>query len=147
MRRRRYEHLSRLRKGTHRNRNLQALWDTHGEASFQFRVLTLCRRADVLHFEQLFIDILPCDLNIHRSAYGSAGAVRTEDARRRMGDARRGKRMTEAHRRAISAGMMGRVVSPETRLKLAAQKGWKHSEETKAKMRAAKAAKRALVNG
>lgn len=146
MRRRGYEHLSRLRKGLHKNRNLQALWDAHGQISFQFRVLTVCRREDVLHFEQLFIDILPCDLNLHRNAFGAAGIVRSEETRRRIGDARRGKPMSEAARRAISAGMMGRVVTPETRAKLAAQKGWKHSDEARAKMRAARAAREA-ANG
>lgn len=145
MRRRRYEHLSRLRKGIHKNHNLQALWDTYGETGFQFRVLTVCRRADVLHFEQLFIDILPCDLNIHRNAFGAAGIVRSEETRRRIGDARRGKPMSESARRAISVGLTGRPVSPETRAKLAAQKGWKHSEEAKAKMRAAKAARKASL--
>ena len=52
------------------------------------------------------------------------GSLRERDARAGMGDARRGKPMPDAHRRAISAGMIGRIVTPDTRAKLAAQKGW-----------------------
>jgi hypothetical protein len=40
--RRQYQHLSRLRRGAHKNRGLQDAFDTNGEEAIRFEVIEMC---------------------------------------------------------------------------------------------------------
>lgn len=49
-------HRSRLRRGIHVNRHLQAAWNKHGEDAFDFFVLERCHPRECVDTEQRFID-------------------------------------------------------------------------------------------
>lgn len=69
----RHRHL--LRKGTHRNVHLQNAWDKYGEESFEFSILELVDRPDLLRAEQRWIDKSGCtDRTIGFNIYEIAGS-------------------------------------------------------------------------
>lgn len=142
-------HRSWLRSGTHDNHRLQADWNEHGEAAFEFRVVVLVHdAAEREAAEQSLIDLYEsCTYGYNRSpsATDNTGTTRSEEHRRAIGDANRGVPKSEEHRRKLSeahkALWAGREVTPEQREQMAElgrmNKGKPKSEETKAKMSAA----------
>ena len=63
------------------------------------------------------------------------GMKHTEETKRKIGEANRGKKRTEEHRRKMSEAKKGKKKSEETRRKMSeSRKGMKHTEETRRKM-------------
>lgn len=64
--------------------------------------------------------------------------VFSDESRKNMSDAHKGKKLSDYHRQRISEGNKGRTVSDETKLKLSIKAknrvGWHHTDETKRKM-------------
>ena len=64
--------------------------------------------------------------------------VFSDEIRKKMSDAHKGKKLSDYHRQRISEGNKGRKMSDETKLKLSIKAknrvGWHHTEETKLKM-------------
>ncbi len=140
-RRRKAVHLALLRAGKHRNAKLQASWDKHGERAFEFRLLVVCGREDLVMYEQRLIDgfntvgdgynLLPVagsalgfrHSNQHKASLAgnqnARGMKHSDETRRRLAQASLGnkhglghKRSAE-HRAAISLAHKGRKQSPE----------------------------------
>lgn len=133
---RRCQHLSDLRGGYHKNSFLQHVFNKYGETSFCFEVLVYAEGTYLEDLEQKVLDKYyrtPGCMNLNASAKGSVFSF-SEDTRLKMSMARTGKKASEEHKQAISAGIKAaRAKNP-----LSGQKnpfyGKKHSEETKAKM-------------
>lgn len=70
--RRFYGHLQALKANRHHARKLQALWNTDGEAAFEFRLIRYCHIEDLHVFEQAEIDTRKKLLNGTRSVLGPA---------------------------------------------------------------------------
>ena len=117
---REHEHRANLRQGNHDNQVVQNCWNKYGV--FDFTVLEVCEKSELLLREQVWIDKNfsdPRNTNIAPTAGSSLGY----------------KHSTEALAK-ISAVAQNR--SEDTRLNMsAAQKGKTHSAETKDKMSAA----------
>lgn len=150
-------HRTKLRNRTHHNRPLQSAFNKYGEEALIFRKVLFCEPADLITYEQIFIDYLKPEYNVARTAGSRLGMRMSEDARKKMSESRLGKRRkpcspetkakigakvrgqkrTPEQRLKISVALKGRFISAETRAKLAAtQKGRTLSEERKAKLRA-----------
>ncbi len=132
------EHCNRLRRGQHPNIHLQRAWDKYGEDAFVFSVLEKVERDMLLAVEQKYLDDHfgrgHC-YNIAITA-GPAGPM-SEEARRKISEANRGKRPTEESKRKMSEAAMGKVFSEETRRKLSeAHRGHKVTEATRRKLSA-----------
>ena len=56
LKQRKYGHFSGLQRGKHANAKLQNSYNKHGEGAFAFRPLLVCRKEDLLFYEQLAID-------------------------------------------------------------------------------------------
>lgn len=114
-----YKHLSQLRLGRHRNAHLQAAFDRDGEAAFQFAVLELCERDQLLAREQHHLDTLKPEYNICAIAGNTMGYRHGPDAREKMKKTHKrtksflGRRHTDEARRKISEKRAGRKLSPE----------------------------------
>lgn len=142
MRKRWLAHRRRLRKGTHKNRHLQAAWVKYGEQAFAFEVVEHVSDEATLPEREGFhmTRLNACDRD-----YGYNSVEVDEDAQ---------VRFSEEHKAKISAALMGHPMSDENKRALreananrvqgtdererraAAQRGRKHTEETKAKIRA-----------
>jgi group I intron endonuclease len=60
---RRTHHRFTLRRGTHKTKALQELWDAHGESAFEFVTLEHCSAEDLLLREDHWIKTTPDCLN------------------------------------------------------------------------------------
>lgn len=75
--RRRREHLNKLRKGIHHSYFLQKSWDKYGEVNFRIFILEIILDVnDLIIREQWWIDNITCDYNMCKTAGNSLGLKR-----------------------------------------------------------------------
>lgn len=84
-------HAGDLNANKHHSSYLQNCWNKYGADAFQFDVLVRCDLPDLLLWEQLCLDNLPCVFNTSKVAGSPLGIKHTEEARRRMSDAHKGQ--------------------------------------------------------
>lgn len=152
---RRNEHFSKLDKNIHPNQYLQNSFNKHGRKCFAFEVLVLCDKNMLVQYEQMLLDGLSPDYNILTTAYSSLGYTHTEEAKKKIGVASRGRKLSKSTRRKMSLSkkgenhpLYGTNRSEETKRRMseslkgreAWNKGVPRSEETKRKIRKTKRA-------
>lgn len=136
---RKKRHFSELALGTHRNHRLQKAWNKYGINGFDFAILELCPKHELLIREQAWLDELnPCDESIGFNIAPKAskppnlghrkGKKNSPEAIERMAKKLRGRKhppRSDEHRRKISeakkgkpSGAKGKIVSAEVRQKL-----------------------------
>lgn len=125
-------HRNDLRAGRHCNAHLQASWDAHGEAAFQFRPLMLCAPDALREWEQRYINDFTPEFNLARDVVAPMlGRRHLVSTKEKMSLALRGN--TRA---------LGRMFSPEHKERIAEfHRGRKRSAETCARISAAKKGK------
>ena len=154
-------HRRSLCAGTHHSRHLQRVWIKYGPDSFRFEILLLCAIADLTKAEQHYFDKRKPAFNGCPAAGTTRGRKFTDESRAKMSAAqigrklpeeviakrrgrklsekalssRRGRKLSPEHISNIRAALVGRIVSDETRAKIAAaNRLWKRSDELKAKL-------------
>lgn len=143
-------HVNDLIRNKHTNRHLQFAWVKYGAESFRFEVLEYCERDRRVEREQYYINLYnsaEVGYNILPTAGSSFGRKMSEEARKKMSLAkkgkpslRRGKTHSEESKRKMSISSTN--PSDETRQKMSRAKkgktgnhtGIPHSEESKQKM-------------
>lgn len=103
-------HKNRLNDGVHHCKNLQEIWTGLGEAGFEFQVLELCDREELLFKEQELLDEMfgkPWCLNLNPIAASRLGTKASEETRRKMSKAHKGRIVSEESRRKISQSHVG----------------------------------------
>lgn len=117
------QHYSALKRGAHTNIKLQRAWSKYGEASFSFAVIEYVQDVTTLiQQEQLWIDSLHAldGYNVAPRAGSSLGRTASEETRRKLSLAKKGRPLSIEHR----AALMGHTCSEQTRLRIAvAHKG------------------------
>jgi group I intron endonuclease len=71
-----WSHRNNLSKNKHPNYKLQRAWEFYGEESFVFEPILICRKEDLLMYEQKFLDLYECvenGLNICPTAGSQLG--------------------------------------------------------------------------
>lgn len=135
MRRRWYEHASRLRSGKHHSIALQRAWYKYGGDAFVFSPLLICSKSDILFYEQRALDALRPEYNMSPTAGNSAGVKHSAETRARMSAANSGKKLSEVHKARIAESNRGGTRTEETKKRMAeARTGTTHSPETRAKL-------------
>lgn len=131
-------HRANLIRGNHHSKRLQSSWIKHGEESFEFFVVLVCGRENLIVYEQIVIDFFHAatrdGYNMLPTAGTRAGARNTEDHNRKISIGKTGqtwKKPPAAVEKTASA-LRGRKQSPETVAKRAL--GRVHSPETKEKI-------------
>lgn len=129
--RRKSEHISKLRRGVHINKKLQAAWNKYGEHNFEFVIaLSVLKPEEIEAIEQQFLNDLKAvetGYNLAPVAGNTAGWRATEETRKRMSEAAKRRdnsvqvaRMAEATRGkkrpqyVIEAMQAGRKANPIT---------------------------------
>jgi group I intron endonuclease len=115
IKRRWWNHRSLLRRGEHDNVHLQRAWAKHGEAAFEFAVIEDVPVNQLLTVEQWYLDNTRCledsyGYNLNISADGSK---HSEETKKKIGDANRGRKRSEATLKKMSASW-----TPERRAKV-----------------------------
>lgn len=140
---RKNSHSSLLRKGTHTNEKLQRSYNKHGEEAFKTRTLLVCRREDLLFYEQLAIDkfnAVKGGYNIAPIAGSSLGVKRTPEAKANYGAVSKARWADPEFRTRVSAALRAGQASPEAKASYSAAMKAKWADpEYKAKMKIVRA--------
>lgn len=81
-----------LRKQKHDSKYMQNSWNKYGEDAFDFEILVVCDKSNVLVYEQIFLDALNPDFNTCKIAGNNAGVRMSEEAKENMRKIQRDKR-------------------------------------------------------
>jgi group I intron endonuclease len=138
------DHRRQATAGRHHSRFLQRAWSKCGSGDFEFRVLLVCARDDLIQYEQACMDGLEPVFNTSPTAGSQLGFKMSDDAKRKMSVAakrtknRTGIPHTPESKAKISASRMGKGGGPRTlerRRKISeALTGRKLPEETRKKI-------------
>lgn len=95
-------HKKTLERGEHHSVYLQRAYNFYGKSSFSFEILEECPSENVLKREQEYLDVR-AEYNMAKTSVAvMAGRHHTEEARRKIGDASRGKnRLSEEGRQRL----------------------------------------------
>lgn len=129
-------HITDLKKNSHHSIILQNAWNKHGKENFVFEIIEYVgSREELIPREQFFLDTHLPKYNIAIKAGNPTKGFCTEETRRKLSEAGKGRKYTEESIQKMRDSQKGRKVSEECRQKLReANLGKKHSEETKRKM-------------
>lgn len=155
-------HAWELRRGTHPNARLQRAWQKYGPGAFSFECIALIPQQDIRSAEQRLLDRLARRHDCYNMALATDSVMRgrshspetreklrramlsrppvprTPEWSRRIGEASKGRTLSESARAKLRAFHTGRRASPEARAKLsAAGMGRVPSKETRTKLSAA----------
>lgn len=135
---RRRGHFLSLRNGYHFNAALQADFSKHGEDSFEWHVIELVVEGALDTREQTWIAQYRStepDFGYNLESGGHENKHHSEETKRHLSEIRKGRKLSEEHRKKIGLAGIGRHPTQETREKLSAwQRGRKRppfSEEWK----------------
>jgi group I intron endonuclease len=150
MARRRYQHITYLRKGNHKNKHLQNAWNLYGESAFVFGELQVVDlEDDLLRAEQFWIDTLNvcdkvCGYNNSPVAGRTTGMVWSEESKARLSEAKMGITHTEEGKKNISAGMIEFYKNNPDMIEQKRQQstGRKHKQSAKEKVSKSKLGKK-----
>lgn len=155
-------HKSFLRQSKHPNLHLRSAWNKYGEENFKFEIIELCIKDMLLDREQFWIDLYNSyelgynkrkDVNsnlgikfgkqtkehIEKRMSKVRGKPRSLEAILNNANARKGKRLSDAHKLSLSESGIGRYVSDETKAKIGVANSrpdkWPHKDKYKCKCR------------
>ena len=119
------QHEYRLRKGTHSNKRLQAIWGVDAQR-LRISVIELLPNSSPeqrLRVEQFYLDSLDVGsnrncLNVLKVAGSGVGAKRSIEFCKRMSDLNKGRTFTEETREKMRAAKLGKPLSKEHKEKL-----------------------------
>lgn len=138
--RRLIDHKNELKRGVHKNEYLQSSWKKYGEESFCFLIveevvgeydktlLENCEDHWIDHYNSI-----EAGFNMMTARHN----IPSQEIKDKISKTLTGKKLSKAHRTAISDGHKGNTLSSETRSKISeSKKGTKFSEEHKKKLSA-----------
>lgn len=147
--RRKCEHFSHLRCGTHKNSHLQHAWNMYGEDNFIFYILEKCGIDIIDERERHYISLYKSNNEEYGYNVEPGGHIvktMSDETKQKISVSLKGRELSDDHRQKIGQANIGRVVSEETREKMrenhvdmSGEKspwyGKHHTEESKQKMR------------
>lgn len=117
------EHKSLLRKGCHHNRHLQSAWNLYGEKAFNFKVLEYAEPKKLDELEITYISEYKAfgEKGYNFTMGGNGGLLgmpKTEETRRKISEANKGRRHTPEEKEQVSKALKGRKLTEEHRQKI-----------------------------
>ena len=113
--RRRWQHISHLKKNKHHSVHLQRAWNKDGSENFKFEILEIVleSKETLFEIEQRYLDLIkPYNFKIGYNTStdavsGLKGKHHTEEVKKKIGEASRARPRTEENNRHISESHMG----------------------------------------
>lgn len=108
-----HSHWSKLARGIHANKYLQAAWNKYGESRFAFEALLFCAERDLIFYEQRAIDAFASSdrrfgFNLRKTASSNAGLKMSDESKKKISDIVKGRRHTDEARAKISKAKLGK---------------------------------------
>lgn len=118
LRKRQYVHLSKLRRGIHDNKHLQAAWNMYGENNFEFIVMQECKKDELLKYEQFWLDwtksfCREIGYNACAVAGNTVGYKHTEEFRAWQSNRLKGSKLSEETKVKMSLTAKGKPKTKE----------------------------------
>jgi len=111
-------HKMHLRNKTHPNNFLQNLFNKYGEENIKFDILEICEKDKCREREQYYINTLPFLVNIEKIVgLCTAGIPRSEETKKKISAALKGRKHTQARIDNIKEAVKGRKKPPKERTK------------------------------
>ena len=107
----------------------------YGYSNFSLEILEYCKPDNVIEREQYYLDLLKPEYNILKTAGSCLGLNHSQETKRKLAEANKGKILSELTKAKMSAAKKGVKLSQETRAKLsyaASNKTEEHIAKTKA---------------
>jgi hypothetical protein len=99
-----------LRRGKHHSFILQKAWDKYGEASFNFRLLVVCKKTQRIEYENLLMPLQSYNvLRTAREKIVRGGWSHTAAFKQKMSALHKGVPLSDDHRKKLSEHRLGRV--------------------------------------
>ena len=155
------QHRAYLKGGYHTNKHLQNDWNKYGEENFEFSILLECEESQLNTYEEYYIfELMTYNPKVgYNKTYGGNSGRPTEEYRKKLSEANKGRILSDGWRKKISEANKGKHLSKEHKRKISeankgennpnygkplseehkkklseAHKGKQHTEETKKKM-------------
>lgn len=131
------EHKNNLNKNRHRNKHLQSSWNYYGSTAFNFKMLMQCYdKKELLKKEEYFIKLYNSNnsVNGYNKSSGGEYPVFSEESRKKISIANKGKILSKKHIAIIKKIHTGKVLSEHTRKLISEKnKGKRNSIKTEFK--------------
>lgn len=82
-------HKVHLRRGSHDSKYMQNAWNKYGQDAFEFEIMLVCSKENVLTYEQLMLDAVSPEFNTCKVAGNNYGVRYSEETKRGMSKAKR----------------------------------------------------------
>ncbi|MGI0016584.1 MAG: NUMOD3 domain-containing DNA-binding protein [Nitrososphaera sp.] len=136
------KHIRELDRGIHKNQRMQRCWSKYGRADFVVDILEITDLKSQLEREQFWMDAISPICNVSVSAWhptvGRKRPPRSEEWKKNISNALRGRKLSEEHKRKVGDFFRGRKLGPASdehrRRNSEAHRGKKYSEETRRKV-------------
>lgn len=117
------EHKASLRNGKHHNKHLQKAWDCYGEESFRFKVLEYANPNELADLEIAYISKHKAfgDNGYNFTMGGEGGLLgmqKSEETRRKISEANKGRPHTPEEKAHLSNTLKGRIFTEEHKKKI-----------------------------
>lgn len=112
-------HFDLANRNIHNNQKFQASFNKYGKNSFIVKVLFYCDVNDLLLFEQRAFDVIHPEFNCSQLAASPAlGYKHSQEAKKKISDAGKGKIFSEQRCKNISEGQKGKCIPEDVRKKI-----------------------------
>lgn len=115
-----YKHFSELMNNRHQNTKLQHAWNKHGYESFEWIIVEELSfnvsKKDLLTIEQKYLDIAKNEQDkCYNLCFDATGGELSEESKKKIGLAHKGKRLTEEHKQKLRLAKLGKKLSQSHR--------------------------------
>jgi group I intron endonuclease len=131
-----YGHVGKLEENKHHSDKLQNAWNKYGSTSFEFHIIEICIDREIrLNREQQYLDSLDTYNNGYNSTDVVGSPAHSIETRMKMSRNRKGRKLSEEHKRRLSEASQHTPLSKEhidTLITLNKTRIW--SEESRKRM-------------
>jgi len=113
-------HRSDFKLGVHGNKYFQRSWDKYGPSAFRFSILLFCSPENLIFYEQRAIDVFKPEYNLCKIAGSSLGYTHTSETREKLSIINTGRITSEEARKNLSKAGKGKKKPLEWRQRMSA---------------------------